>query len=252
MPTHLPPSESHPLADFLKPPSGSWRKLRYYSARYGLVHTLCSALGRKWFGFWLALGPWATKPYLQRWLASANPRILNLGGGGTISDRWLTADVDPRSDVFMDVAKPLPLPDGVIDVVYSEEVIEHIDRDGGRRMLAESFRILKPGGILRLTTPSLDYFAKRAIEEAAAVHEINEIFYQHGHRYIYSESAMRQALEEAGFCAVIRSSYRDPASRYGYFDSHPARFAFAPPEWSQYWEAQKPTCPGASPGSSEQ
>jgi predicted SAM-dependent methyltransferase len=148
--------------------------------------------------------------------------------------------MEPRADVFMDVSKPLPLPDACIDMVFSEEVIEHIPKERGVAMLAECWRILKPGGWLRLTTPSLDYFARRATTAPEAAGEINDIFYLHGHRHIYAEGELRGCIEAAGFREVQASSYRDPKSRFGHFDSHPVRFKFAPPEWSQYWEARKP------------
>jgi len=230
-----------PGADFLVPPKNLWAKFQHYAARYGWLHAICSYIGRKWFKGWLWIGPFVTRRYLKKWLESSGPRILNLGGGGVLSDRWLTADVTPRADVFMDITKALPLPDGSVDVVYSEEVIEHINREAGQRMLAECLRVLKPGGILRITTPSLDYFAKNALDDADGVKNINDIFYLHEHRFIYSECALRLVLKEAGFINISQSSYRDVNSKYGSFDSHPARFAFAPPEWSQYWEAQKPT-----------
>lgn len=232
-----------PLAAMLRPPSGMLAKFSYYSQRYGVLHAVCGYIGRYWFGFWCAVAPWATRPYLQRWLRSSGPHVLNLGGGGVLSNRWLTADVTPRSDVFMNVTKRLPMPDESVDVVYSEEVIEHIDRQSGCRMLAECFRVLKPGGTLRLTTPSLDYFARQVLSNPNAIQEINDIFYCHGHQFIYSEASLRQTLNETGFINLKQSSYRDAGSKYGSFDSHPARFAFAPPEWSQYWEAEKPLQP---------
>ena len=147
-------SQNDPLSTFLRPPAGSLAKLGYYSARYGLVHAICSYIGRKYFHFWFWVGPVVTRRHLRRWLAGPGPHVLNLGGGSLLSLRWLTADVDPRSDVFMNVTEPLPMPDNALDVVYSEEVIEHIDREAGGRMLAECFRVLKPEGTLRLTTPS--------------------------------------------------------------------------------------------------
>ncbi len=104
----------------------------------------------------------STRTYLRRWLNSPGPHILNLGGGGVLFERWLTADVDPRSDVYVDVTRPLPFRDATIDVVYSEEVIEHISPHHASAMLRECLRILKPGGWLRLTTPSLDYFLPSA------------------------------------------------------------------------------------------
>jgi predicted SAM-dependent methyltransferase len=233
-------TEVNPLAEHLVPPSGIWSKFAYYSARYGWLHALCSYIGRNWFRFWLWVGPLVSRPYLKKWLASPGPHVLNLGGGGVLSNRWLTADVTARADVFMNVTKPLPLPDATVDVVYSEEVVEHISRAAGRQMLAECFRVLKPGGTLRLTTPSLDYFAKQALSNPAAVQQINDIFFGHGHQFIYSEAALRQVLAETGYVNIQSSSYRDAKAKYGSFDSHPVRFAFAPPEWSQYWEAEKP------------
>jgi predicted SAM-dependent methyltransferase len=229
-----------PCAAFLVPPKGLVGKYRYYSARYGALHTICSYIGRYWFWWWLFVGPIVTRRYLRKWLASPGLHILNLGGGGVLSNQWLTADVTPRADVFIDITKPLPLPDGVADAVYSEEVIEHVDREVGQRMLKECFRILKPGGTLRLTTPSLDYFMGGAISSVEAVQQINDIFYCHGHRHVYTKASLAMALKQAGFIGIVQSSYRDAKSKYGGFDSHPARFAFAPAEWSQYWEADKP------------
>ena len=232
--------ESAPTPQLLIPPSGIFSKFAYYTRRYGVLHALLSYVGRKWPKAWTLLGPPATRRKLRNWLASPSPLILNLGGGGLLAKEWLTADITPRADVYMDLSKPLPLPSRAIDGVYAEEVIEHLDRSAGQKMLTESFRVLKAGGTLRLTTPSLDYFAQRAQREPGAIQEVNDIFYCHGHKFIYSEEALRRALSEAGFINVKKSRYRDPDSRYGSFDSHPARFAFAPPEWSQYWEAEKP------------
>ena len=251
METHLPvAAATDPLAGLLIPPPGMWQKLAYYSARYGWLHALCSYAGRRWLRLWIWVGPLVTRRYLRGWLASPGPHILNLGGGGVLSSRWLTADVNPRADAFMNVTRPLPLPEATVDVVYSEEVIEHIDRQAGRQMLAECLRILKPGGTLRLTTPSLDYFAQQALSDPAAVQKMNDIFYGHGHRFIYSEKALRQVLNETGFTDIRQSTYRDAASKYGSLDSHPARFDFAPPDWSQYWEADKPLTPSCRGGRS--
>jgi predicted SAM-dependent methyltransferase len=229
------------LEGMLRPPETLLLRLGYYRGRYGLLHALCGYIGRYWSGFWNLVGPIVTRSYLKRWLATANPKILNLGGGTVLFDRWLTADVTPRADVYMDVTKSLPIPDDSVDIVYSEEVIEHVNRENGRRMLSECFRVLKPGGTLRLTTPSLDYFAKRALMTPKGCEEINSIFYGHGHRCIYTETVLREALQATGFINIVSSSYRELESKYGEFDTHPARVAYALPEWSQYWEAGKPT-----------
>lgn len=51
---------------------------------------------------------------------------------------------------------PLPIPDNFAEVVYSSHTIEHISDEAVLNMLKESYRILKPGGAIRLTTPDAD------------------------------------------------------------------------------------------------
>jgi predicted SAM-dependent methyltransferase len=223
-----------------RPPLRLLPRLRHYSRRYGLAHAVLSYAGRFSFGLWQLIGPAVTRPHLRRWLRADGVKILNLGGGNVLFDRWLTADVVPRADVHMNVTQPLPLPDSCLDAIYSEEVIEHISLEQGRAMLRECWRTLKPGGWLRITTPSLDHFARRALASPDHVAEINDIFYLHAHRHIYSEAELQREIAAAGFVNLLASSYRAANSRLGFLDSHPERHTFAPPEWSQYWEAQKP------------
>jgi SAM-dependent methyltransferase len=55
----------------------------------------------------------------------------------------------------MDANKPLPFPDQSFDLVWSSEVIEHLDSP--QKIMTELKRILKPGGQIILTTPN-SYF----------------------------------------------------------------------------------------------
>ena len=223
----------------VRPPEGLIPRLRHYVSRYGWIHALASYLGRHWFSFWRWVGPWVTRNHRKQWISAPGPHILNLGGGSVLNERWLTADMDPRSDVWTDITQPLPFPDASVDIVYLEEVIEHISRPLGASLLIECLRILKPGGTLRLTTPSLDYFVGLPLDNESSVREINDIFNLHGHRHIYSEWEMQHLLITTGFSKVAKSSYRDPDARCGEFDSHPERFPEAVAECSQYWEASK-------------
>ncbi|HKB37770.1 MAG TPA: class I SAM-dependent methyltransferase [Gemmataceae bacterium] len=57
---------------------------------------------------------------------------------------------NPKADVHATPGQPVPLPDGAADMVVSTQVLEHVvDVDG---YLAESARLLKPGGVLLLST----------------------------------------------------------------------------------------------------
>jgi len=52
----------------------------------------------------------------------------------------------------------LPLPDSFFDFVVAFEVIEHLDR--WQELLSEAKRVLKPSGILLVSTPNRDYYAE--------------------------------------------------------------------------------------------
>ncbi len=48
-----------------------------------------------------------------------------------------------------------PIPDACVDYIYSEDFIEHIPQKNQIAFLAESLRVLKPGGYNRVNTPCL-------------------------------------------------------------------------------------------------
>lgn len=231
--------DTDPFAGKPRPPHGLVPRLRFYGERNGYLYSALGFLGRRSPRFWSLVGPIFSRSRLRRWLRAPGPRFLNLGGGSNVFDRWLTADVDPRADVYVDVTKPLPFKDGVVEVVYLEEVIEHVTNEEARALIAECMRILKPLGILRLTTPDLDSYARRFDGSTFFERKINDIFYGHGHRHVYSRNGARELLVDAGFTKIKESTFRDRESRFGYFDTHSLRFSISDPELSQYWEAEK-------------
>jgi hypothetical protein len=112
--------------------------------------------------------------------ARATPEGLKLhvGCGPRVLKGWLNIDLawcdDPRyttpygeaysaevrgtrDDFFaFDVAgMPLPLPDNSVRVVFNEDFIEHLDQRQQVLFLAETWRVLKPGGVHRINTPDL-------------------------------------------------------------------------------------------------
>jgi predicted SAM-dependent methyltransferase len=59
------------------------------------------------------------------------------------------------SIVIHDIRKPLPFPDNSVSAVYASHVLEHLYREEGQRLMAESFRVLETGGVLRIVVPDL-------------------------------------------------------------------------------------------------
>lgn len=56
---------------------------------------------------------------------------------------------------YGDATKGLPIPDGSCDVIYTSHMMEHLDRSEVKSFLNESYRILRPGGIMRIAIPDL-------------------------------------------------------------------------------------------------
>jgi predicted SAM-dependent methyltransferase len=215
-------------------------KWNFYKKKYGFFHASFGYLGRYNLEAWKLVGSMVTRPYIQTWLKDTTNkyRILNLGGGGNCIDECLTVDIVPRADAYVDISKKLPFKNSSFDAIFCEEAIEHIPLLRAEGLLKECFRILRSGGVLRLSTPDLDYFAKKVLSSAYFCDEINEIFYEHGHCYLYTRQALHGRCLEAGFENIQLSSYQDPDSKLGYLDSHADRFNH-PPEISQYLEMKK-------------
>ncbi|MBN8544091.1 MAG: class I SAM-dependent methyltransferase [Alphaproteobacteria bacterium] len=62
-----------------------------------------------------------------------------------------------RGDFVEGDARTLPFADGQFDVVYSADVFEHLSYETKQSLIAEMYRVLKPGGIVIIKTPNLDY-----------------------------------------------------------------------------------------------
>src|ERR1700761_5833276 len=66
----------------------------------------------------------------------------------------LARERNPEADIREGMLPELPWPDASFDTVVSFETIEHLDQD--RRFIAELRRVLRPGGLLILSTPNKD------------------------------------------------------------------------------------------------
>jgi predicted SAM-dependent methyltransferase len=149
---------------------------------------------------------------------------LQLGCGANVLPGWINTDVMPAGGVdHLDFTKPLPCADNSIAAIFCEHTIEHITKTDALRLLKEIFRILKRGAYLRIVTPSLENFCRFVLEpntEAATKYldfsrrysknpnasmsdAINRIFYEHGHRHIYSITELGKMLGDVGFAPVL-------------------------------------------------
>lgn len=160
---------------------------------------------------------------IDTYLREKGLKKLHLGCGTALLEGWLNSDYYPISPkvLSLDATKRFPLPSGQFDYVFSEHMIEHISYQGGRRMLNECHRVLKPGGKVRISTPDMRFLidlygtGKSAVQEGyiawavrtfvpdAPAYEdtfaINNFVRAWGHTFIYDEKTLRGSLENAGF-----------------------------------------------------
>jgi len=90
-----------------------------------------------------------------------DPIYLNLGGGSNCHPRdgyqkYISIDINPPPEgraVKHDLKDPIPLPDSSVTRILSEDFLEHIKVEEIEALLVECFRLLKPGGMMRIGVP---------------------------------------------------------------------------------------------------
>ena len=89
-------------------------------------------------------------------------RLLNIGCGRRYHRGWTNLDLESRdtSVIQWDITSGLPFEDNSLDVVYHSHVLEHLRPDDGERLLEECYRVLAPGGVLRVVVPDLEKIAQ--------------------------------------------------------------------------------------------
>jgi SAM-dependent methyltransferase len=85
---------------------------------------------------------------------------VNLACGNTFvcRDNWLNLDYSSLNSSVLqaNILGRLPINNNSADLVYSSHFLEHIPRDKVGYFLLECWRILQPGGVLRLVVPDLE------------------------------------------------------------------------------------------------
>jgi predicted SAM-dependent methyltransferase len=116
--------------------------------------------------------------------------------------------------IHHDLAYSIPLADGIADYVYSSHFLEHLFRQDGEKLLMESFRVLKPGGTVRVVVPDLEH----AISLYATGQKDKMLFenffvedddsYYARHKYMYDFEMLSVALKRVGFHDIRRCEFR--------------------------------------------
>jgi len=139
-------------------------------------------------------------------------RFYNVGAGRFAHPNWTNIDYDFNSDWYeshkgnrhiqhdLSQCQPLKIDSDVVEAVYTSHVIEHITDEAAQVLFNEVYRILKPGGIFRITTPDADLMRIAYLNK-------DRSFYYWADRYSRPEDMVRLhykiKLSEASHCQLL-------------------------------------------------
>ncbi|MEK9568333.1 MAG: class I SAM-dependent methyltransferase [Paracoccaceae bacterium] len=115
--------------------------------------------------------------------------FLDLGSG----DQFLRHAVDGAKYIPLDIDdldfeyEALPVPDNSVDILFSLAVVEHITNI--EHFMSECFRVLKPNGIIYLSTPNFRYCFRDFYNDPTHVRPFTEV-------------SLRKTVEYYGFKSV--------------------------------------------------
>ena len=108
---------------------------------------------------------------------------LQIGCGTNLLDGWFNTGISLKEcwyGAYLDAGKPFPFSDSTFDYIFSEHLFEHLTYKQGLNMLKECYRVLKPGGVMRLATPDLRFLLglyqdpEKLINKAYMVYSVTE------------------------------------------------------------------------------
>jgi SAM-dependent methyltransferase len=141
--------------------------------------------------------------------------------------------------IIHDVRKSLPFPDNSAEAIYASHLLEHLYLEQEEFLLKECFRVLMPGGVLRIVVPDLraiieEYMGKRELEAADNIKMLGpaermnrrlllrdigsprgSILFKlytlmkdfHLHKYVHDVDSLRKIFEKANFKEVQEMGY---------------------------------------------
>jgi SAM-dependent methyltransferase len=98
---------------------------------------------------------------------SAGSKRLNIGCGRCYHSGWVNLDLNhPDPSVIQhDIIQGVPFGENGFDVVYHSHVLEHLAPEEGAVLIRECYRVLRPGGILRIVVPDLEQIARLYLQQ---------------------------------------------------------------------------------------
>lgn len=173
------------------------------------------------------------KTIINSYIKNNEIKKLQIGCGPNLFEGWLNTDLNSNDKIaYLNAGTQFPIESESFDFVYSEHLFEHLKVEQQLNMLAESYRILKKGGVLRIAMPNIDalfnVYAKPALpgnidyvdwyvqnmphlravknlvidKEEHYIYAINNFFKAWGHQVIHNVSSVSKLAFQCHFSEV--------------------------------------------------
>lgn len=160
--------------------------------------------------------------------------MLHFGCGSRILPGWVNLDAYHCEGISLelDLQGDLPFGNGSVRWLFTEHVLEHIDRSVIGKVFSEFHRVLAIGGVARILVPDLKFYCTKYLDGDVetittplpdmhtTADAVNSVFNDHFHRFIYDFDTMKIELEKAGFSDIVCSKYGESRHREVMMDSN--------------------------------
>lgn len=167
-----------------------------------------------------SVGPWLTRhKRIKGALKSA--RVVS---SEQFDTEW------PPSIKRVSLTRHFPWKEGSVDAIYSSHMLEHLTRHEANSVLANCFRALRPGGVIRLALPDLEVAVHEYLRmkqagkldsadvlieslymvpeiEGSALHKLAIRFVHRPHKWMYDGDSIKQVLRTHGFVEIERCEF---------------------------------------------
>jgi predicted SAM-dependent methyltransferase len=140
-------------------------------------------------------------------IVEGNKMYLHLGCGRVIHPKFVNVDLLPAGHVhFIQRIDSLPcFKDGSADLIYASHCLEHFSHWKTHQILREWCRVLKPGGVLRLSVPDFDKLLRIYAASGDNISVIlgplmgGQDYPLNFHGAVFTKHRLSSLLQEAGF-----------------------------------------------------
>tara|TARA_Y100001958_G_C21126883_1_gene469364 strand:- start:126 stop:767 length:642 start_codon:yes stop_codon:yes gene_type:complete len=137
-----------------------------------------------------------------------NLKYLHIGCGDNVLPKpFINIDNRKKKGVLNLKAYPLRFKTNTFDLVYASHILEHFKKKQVLKVLAEWVRVLKPGGILRISVPCFENLSKiynidKDIDNISGPLMGGQTYKDNFHYEIFNKNKLIKLLLSAGLEAV--------------------------------------------------